>query len=131
LTEYRDRYQEIRDAGSSVVAVSVDAPKTSETLRRDLNMPFAILCDTQHRVVQEWDIYNAREKGGIAKPASFVIEPDRTVRYASVDSVAMRVPVSEILLVLQSLREERQVRRKTCVPRPTDWFRAIGNLLRR
>jgi peroxiredoxin len=131
LADYRDRYSEIRATGASVAAVSVDAGENSEALRRELNLPFPILCDTGRRVVQGWDIYNPRERGGIAKPAAFVIDPDRTVRYATIDSVAQRVPAPEMLLLLQSMRESRQVRRKTYVPRLADWFRGMRNMIRR
>lgn len=60
-----------------MVAVSVDAPETSEALRVQLSLPFRILCDTERRVVRDWDLYDARERGGIAKPAVFVIDPNR------------------------------------------------------
>ena len=131
MADYRDHYKEIRATGATVAAVSVDSQQQSEALRRELDLPFPILCDTDHRVIQEWDIYNAREKGGIAKPASFVIERDRTVRYATIDSVAMRVPASEMLLALLSMREGQQIRRKTYIPRLAEWFRGISNLIRR
>src|SRR5260370_67525 len=54
LADYRERYLEIRSAGADVVAVSVDAPDKSEALRVRLSLPFAILCDTERRVVREW-----------------------------------------------------------------------------
>jgi len=82
LADYRDHYDEIRASGADVVAVSVDPPEASEAVRRDLPLPFTILCDTERRVAQEWDVYNPRERGGIAKPALFIIDPGRTVRYA-------------------------------------------------
>lgn len=128
MADYRDHYEQIRAAGGIVVAIAVDPPKTSEALRHELNLPFPILCDTERRVVQEWDIYNPREKGGIAKPAAFVVERDRTVRYATVDRVATRVPASEMILVLQSTQKGRPARRKTYIPRLADWVRGIGNL---
>lgn len=94
-----------------------------------MDLPFPILCDTERRLVREWDVYNPREKGGIAKPAAFVIEPDRKVRFAAIDSVTTRVPVSEMLKVLQSVRDGRQVRRKAHIPHLADWFRGIANYL--
>lgn len=93
-----------------------------------MKLPFPILCDTDRRVVQEWDVYNPRDKGGIAKPAAFVVEQDRTVRFATVDTVARRVPAPEMLVVLQSMREGGQVRRKTYIPRLAEWLRGISNL---
>jgi len=97
LADYRDHYDEIRAYGSNLAAVSVDPPQTSEAVRRDLRLPFKILCDTARRVVRQWDIYNSRERGGIAKPAVFIIDPGRTVRYASVDGVSSRVAPPEIV----------------------------------
>jgi hypothetical protein len=57
----------------------VDAPEKSEAVRQQLRLPFPILSDRERRVVQEWDIYNPKEKGGIARPAVFILAPDRTV----------------------------------------------------
>ncbi len=130
MADYRDHYSEIRAAGASVVAASVDAPEESERLRRDLKLPFSILCDTERSLVREWDIYNPREKGGIAKPAVFVIEHDRTVRYDAVDSVATRVPASEIAGLLERRVAGPPARRKVYIPRFSEWFRAIRNSIR-
>ena len=77
MADYREHYLEIRSAGASLVAVSVDAPDKSEALRGHLALPFPILCDTERRVVRDWGIYNSREKGGIAQPAVFIMTPAR------------------------------------------------------
>jgi len=47
------------------------------------------------QVVKDWGIYNSAEKGGVAKPAVFIIDVDLVVRYAAVDSVMRRVPAAE------------------------------------
>ena len=130
MVDYREHYQEIRATGASVVAVSVDAPDKSQVLRHELRLPFPILCDVERRVVREWDIYNPRERGGIAKPAVFVVERDRTIRYDSVDAVATRVPASEIVRILQAVAEGPPVRRKVYIPRLAEWFRAIRKMWR-
>ena len=131
MADYREHYPEIRSAGASVVAVSVDAPKESEALRVHLSLPFPILCDTEHRVIKDWDIYNSQEKGGIAKPAVFVIDPGSVVRYASVDGVVKRVPAGEIVSVLQNAAKAQPVRRRAYVPRFSEWTNAIRNIIRR
>jgi peroxiredoxin len=130
LADYREHYQEIRSAGAGVVALSVDAPDKSETLRVQLALPFPILCDTEHRVVREWGIYNSGEKGGIAKPAVFVIDPSHIVRYAAVDSVVRRVPAAEIVSFLQNAADGQPVRRKVHVPLLSEWAKAIRNMVR-
>jgi peroxiredoxin len=130
LADYRDHYDKIRVSGANLVAVSVDSPETSEAVRRDLRLPFMILCDTARRVVRDWDIYNPRERGGVAKPAVFILDPGRTVRYASVDGVSSRTPGSEIVRLLPATAETPPARRKHYTPTPADFFRAIRNSIR-
>jgi peroxiredoxin len=129
--DYREHYQGIRAADAGVVAVSVDTREKSEVLRLELDLPFPILCDTERRVVKDWDIYNPREKGGIAKPAVFIIDRHNTVRYCAVDTVAIRVSASEIVRVLQTMAETQQVRRRVHIPLLAEWLRAIRNSARR
>jgi peroxiredoxin len=130
LTDYRDFYPSLRAAGANLVAVSVDAAEKSEFVRRDLDLPFPILSDSERQVVREWDIYNPHEKGGIAKPAVFIVATDRTVRFASVDQVASRVPASEILRQLSQQFPNSTAARKTRIPGPGVFLRAIRNALR-
>jgi peroxiredoxin len=131
LADYREHYLEIRSAGASVVAVSVDAPDRSEALRAALALPFPILCDTERRVVRDWGIYNSGEKGGIAKPAVFIIDPSHVVLYAAVDTVVMRVPAAEIVSLLQNAAEAQPVRRRVHIPLFSEWKRAIRNIIQR
>jgi peroxiredoxin len=129
LADYREHYLEIRSAGADVVAVSVDAPDKSEALRVHLSLAFPILCDTERKVVREWGIYNSQEKGGIAKPAVFIIDPSHVVSYASVDTVATRVSAAEIVSLLQSAAQAQPVRRRVYVPRFSEWVSAIRNFM--
>jgi peroxiredoxin len=131
LVDYREHYLEIRSAGACIVAVSVDAPDESEALRVHLSLPFPILCDTERRVVRDWDIYNSGEKGGIAKPAVFIIDSSHVVRYAAVDTVVRRVPAAEIVSLLQNAAEGQPVRRRVHVPRFSEWKSAIRNIVQR
>jgi peroxiredoxin len=131
LADYREHYQEVRSAGASVVAVAVDAPDKSEALRVHLSLPFLILCDTERRVVKDWGIYNSREKGGIATPAVFIIDPGHVVRYAAVDGVVRRVPATEVVSLLQNAAEGQPVRRRVHVPLFSEWMSAIRNSIQR
>lgn len=131
MADYRERYLEIRSAGASVVAVSVDPPGKSEALRVHLFLPFPILCDTERRVVRDWGIYNSGEKGGIAKPAVFIIDHGQVIRYAAVDTVARRVPAAGIVSLLQTAAEGQPVRRTVHVPLFSEWKTAIRNSFQR
>jgi peroxiredoxin len=130
LADYRDHYEEIRAAGTDVAVASVDSPEKSEALRRELRLAFPILCDTDRRVVKEWDIYNPREKGGIAKPAVFVIGAGREVRYSKVDSVAKRMPPSEMIRILTN-SEGLRPQSKTYIPHLGEFYSALRRYLRR
>lgn len=81
-------------------------------------------------MVREWDIYNPREKGGIAKPAVVVLAPDRTGRFASVDEVASRAPAAEILRRLAENAPVADALRRKIIPGPATFFRAIRNAVR-
>ncbi len=103
----------------------------SEALRVNLGLPFPILCDTEHRVIRDWDIYNSREKGGIAKPAVFIIDATQVVRYAAVDTVVRRVPAIEFVSVLKHLAKPQPVRRRVHLPLLSHWLGAIRNAFQR
>ena len=110
-------------------ALSVDAPAQSQALRTQLGLEFPILCDTEHNVARAWDLYNARERGGIAIPAVFVIERDRRIAYRSIDGTAARVRTDGVLEFLRGGSAPNA--RAAIFPRFGDWIRALGNALRR
>lgn len=117
--------------GASVAAVSVDPPQISQNLRTQLALPFQVLCDTEHRVIADWDILNARERGGIARPAVFIIDPGRVIRFAATDVVMRRVPAAEIVSLLQQPSVGKSVRRKIYFPLLSNLVNAIRNNVRR
>ncbi|HEY6273025.1 MAG TPA: hypothetical protein VIX19_13670 [Terriglobales bacterium] len=75
-------------------------------------------------------MYNAREKGGIAKPAVFILSPDLTVRFVSVDQVASCVPAAEIPHLLREGGQGAADNRKSIVPGTAMFFVAIRSALR-
>jgi peroxiredoxin len=127
LADYREHETAIRSAGATLAAISVDSPEKSQAVRDELKLDFPILSDTHRRVVREWGVYNAREKGGIAKPAVFILDPGRVVRYVSVDEVASRVPATEIARILSGHDAAPAPHRRAVVPRPGNFFRAVSN----
>lgn len=127
MADYRVHEAEIRAAGAELAAVSVDSPEKSRAVREELHLDFPILCDTQREVVRAWGIYNEREKGGIAKPAVFIIDPGRMVRYVSVDGIASRIPASEIARLLAARDGAPAPHRNRLLPGPGTWVRAVRN----
>ena len=127
MADYRDHYDAIRAAGADLVLFSVDPPAKTAALRRALNLPFTILSDVDRHLARDWDLYNARERGGIARPALLVIDRDRRVRFSQIDSVATRVPASQVVRLLRAPTGDRRVERKVYIPTPADLVRAIRN----
>lgn len=117
--------------GATVAAVSVDSVQTSEDLRKGLSLPFPLLCDTERRVIARWGLLNARVRGGIAIPAVFVIERNRSIRFAATDDTMRRVSADQIVSFLQRPSSTEVVHRKLHVPLLSHWRRAIRNILGR
>jgi peroxiredoxin len=95
LAEYRD--QDFGALGAQVAALSVDEPERAVAMRAQLGLPFPVLCDPQREAITAWGLLNAAEKGGIAYPAVFVLDRDRTVRYRSLDRTAARVSTEAVV----------------------------------
>ena len=133
MAEYRDRYGELTSLGIALVAVSVDEPKRSRALIEQLNLPFTLLCDTKREVVRLYELFNEKEKGGIAYPATFVLDRDRTVRFQSLDRTRARVDLDELFRFLKrgitSAAPEKPLR-KRLIPHPRDLVRVVGNAIR-
>lgn len=130
MTEYQQHYATIRAAGAELAALSVDGPEKSQSVREQLGLFFPILCDTERMVVRQWGVYNGREKGGIAKPAVFIVDPGRAVRCVSVDDVASRVPASEIVRALSEGGRISSPPRRAVIPRPGNFFSATRTSIR-
>jgi peroxiredoxin len=131
LAEYGRDYEAIRAAGADVVALSVDDQARSAALRAQLALPYPLLCDPARTVVRAWDLYNPREKGGIAVPAVFVIGPDRFVRYRSIDSTFQRVTTEGVLRFLRGQAQRETLHRERVHAGLGEFARAIANAVRR
>ena len=101
MAGYRDHFAEIEAADAGLVAISVDKPEESQAFKRSLHLPFPLLCDVEREVVSEWGLLNTGEHGGIAYPATWVIDQTRTVRYRSLDQTMSRVDRGSLLAFLR------------------------------
>jgi peroxiredoxin len=102
LAEFRDLYQDFRAIGVQIAAVAVDSPEQSERVRRQYELPFPILCDTEKQLIRSWGLYNGEERGGIAVPAVVLAGPDRRIRLIMIEGIAMRVRAADLVELLRS-----------------------------
>jgi len=103
LADYSEHLEDFRAAGAELVAISVDDAARSDPVRNELGIKFPLLCDTQREVVKAYGLLNTRENGGIAFPASFIIDRDRVVRFRALEDVASRVSVDQLLGLVREL----------------------------
>lgn len=103
MADYAKAYKDFRVAGAEVVAISVDPSDRSASLREDLSIPFPLLSDSNRATIIEWGVLNAAEKGGIAIPATFLIDRERKVRLASVEDMMMRIEPREMLNFVRAM----------------------------
>jgi len=128
LADYAQCYKDFRAAGAEVIAISVDPPERSAGLRRDLRLPFELLSDRTRATIIEWNVLNSKEKGGIAIPATFLIDRERTVRFAKVEDMMMRVEPRELLEFIRAMKDgDAQAPRARGVNPASMFLRAIAN----
>ena len=131
MAEYNEHHAAIQAAGADVVALAVDPPNRSAAVRTQLGLQFPILCDTARVVARDWDLYNAKEMGGIAVPAVFIIGADRRVKYRSIDTTSLRVSIEGVLPFLQGQRNKTLLERRAVRPGVRNLARAIVNVILR
>lgn len=89
-------YERIKATGADVVAISVDKPEKSIELAQKLRLPFPILSDVDHRVIDAYDLYN--QSGKISKPATYVIDSKGIVRWAFFDEDYKIRPLDDVII---------------------------------
>lgn len=138
MAEFRDLFDDFRAVGVQIAALAVDPPEESEHVRRQYELPFPILCDTEKDLVRAWGLFNAKEKGGIAVPAVLLIGCDRRIQLVMIEGIATRVRAADLLTSLpayaapansaEALPAHTQ-RQRVIFPSLVDFGRAIWNTL--
>ena len=103
MADYSEHLEDFRAAGAKLVAISVDDTTRAEPVRQELGIKFPLLCDTSREVVKKYGLLNSGEKGGIAFPASFVIDRNRVVRFRALEEMASRISVDQLLGLVREL----------------------------
>jgi peroxiredoxin len=138
LAKFRDLSDDFRGLGVHIAALAVDSPEQSDRVRRQYELPFPILCDTQKEVVRAWGLFNAEEKGGIAVPAVLLLGRDRRIQLSMIEGVSTRVRAADLLEFLRSHPVRADAaddtpsdtqRQRVIFPSLVDFGRAIWNSL--
>ena len=72
-------------------------------MRDDLRLRFPLLSDSSRATIIEWDVLNELENGGIAKPATFVVDRERIIRLRQVEQMMVRTAPREMIEFVRGL----------------------------
>ena len=125
LRAYQALLPEIEAAGATLVAVSPQTPDASLTTQEKKDLTFTVLSDEGNAVARQFGLVhtlpadlvaaydqfgldvagsNGDASGDLPLPATYVIDPDGTIRYAFVDAdYTKRAEPSEVLASLQAV----------------------------
>ena len=92
-----------------MIAISVDSPQESETLRRSQGYTFPILSDAHEEVIHRWDLvhlHGRRDGADISRPAEFLIDPSGKVRWANLtEDFIVRARPEEALAAFDAMNK--------------------------
>ncbi len=88
-------YDKLKATGADVVAISIDKPEKSKELADKLRIPFPILADVDHKVIDAYDLYNA--EGKISKPATLVLDSKGVVRWSFLEEDYKVRPLNDVI----------------------------------
>lgn len=74
----------------------MDKPEKSRELSEKLKLPFPILSDVDHKVIDAYDLYN--QEGKISKPATYVIDSKGIVRWVFFDENYKIRPLDDVII---------------------------------
>ena len=75
--EFRERFEELRKGGGTVIGVSTDPQPKVDRFRRELNLPFPMVGDPEGAIVRAYEV--RWPVVGWARRVTFVIGADRRV----------------------------------------------------
>lgn len=103
LCSYRDHYEEFRELGFQILGISDDPVERHARFRQRQSLPFSLLSDRDHQVIDEYTGSGLLSAGG-ANRGNFLFDTDQVVRYAHVEKIGLfRRKPEELLEAARSL----------------------------
>ena len=78
-----------------MVAISIDKLEKSRELADKLKIPFPILSDVDHKVIDAYGLFNV--EGKISKPATLVLDSKGIVRWSFFEEDYKVRPLNEVI----------------------------------
>jgi lipoyl-dependent peroxiredoxin subunit C len=108
IAEFGKRDRDFRDRGAQVLGASTDTHYVHLAWRKqhpDLkSLPFPMLADTKRELSSALGILHKQD--GVALRATFIVDPEGTIRWASVNDLSVGRNVDEVLRTLDALQTD-------------------------
>ena len=108
IAEFGRRHRDFVDRGAQVLGASTDTHYVHLAWRNQhpalKELPFPMLADTKRELATTLGILHKQE--GVALRATFIVDPEGTIRFASVNDLSVGRNVDEVLRVLDALQTE-------------------------
>ena len=122
IAEFGRREQDFRDREAQVLGVSTDTHYVHLAWRKshpDLkDLPFPMLADTRRELSTALGVLDRKE--GVPLRATYIVDPDGIIRFATVNDLSVGRNVDEVLRVLDALQTD-----ELC---PCNWTRGEPTL---
>ncbi|WP_136687823.1 redoxin domain-containing protein [Halorhabdus amylolytica] len=101
MAAFRDRIEEVEDAGATLYGISVDSPFALNEFRDKLELPFDLISDAEKEIVEDYDLTMDFDELGVydvAKRSVFIVDGDGEITYAWVsDDPGVEPDYDEVL----------------------------------
>jgi len=122
ITSFNNHYEEFDRLDAQLLGASTDSEYVHLAWRNThaglKNLKFPMIADTSKSLAEELGILQAEEK--IAYRATFIVDPEGTIRWVSVNDLEVGRNVEEVVRVLGAL--------KTGELTPCDWVPGMATL---
>jgi peroxiredoxin Q/BCP len=71
-------YDKFKSQNAQVLAISVDPPGKSRDMSAKLGLPFPLLSDPDHKVIESFGVLD----GNMAQPSTFVLDTAGVIRWS-------------------------------------------------
>ena len=109
MRSFQQRLSEFEARGIRVVGISVDPPDINQRQSQKVGYTFPLLSDPQAKAIRRYDVLHrgAGPKGSdIARPAEFLIDSNRIVRWVNLtDNIAVRARPEQVLDAFDQTRD--------------------------
>ena len=102
--DFRDNYQGLASKGIEVLGVSVDDAQSHQKFINKHNLPFTLLADTDHTIVEAYGVWGEKNMYGKkymgTNRTTFVIDEDGKIAYV-IKKVDTKSPTAQVLDLLK------------------------------